>query len=255
MSPGELRDNAGAEGPRALRRQLLALSTGLLSDALGKAWAMDHEMQCRSAVAAMAGPAFTVRVHAADILMVGKAVAECPRGSVLVIDGRGHRDTALWGGIITIAARIKGLAGVVVDGAIRDSQEIKADSFPVFARAVVPNAGGAEYAGELGIAVQCGGLPVAPEDWVLGDEDGVVLVPRDRVREALAAAERLQAVERELTAAVRAGADLAALLRYEEVLQRKQASGLLPQLRFESDREQAGGEHGGPGIGSEGRDA
>ncbi len=182
----------------------------------------------------MAGPAFTVRVHAADILMVGKAVAECPAGHVLVVDGHGHRNTALWGGIITIAARLKGLAGVVIDGAIRDSAEIAADPLPVFARSVVPNAGGAEYAGDLGVPVQCGGLPVNPSDWVVGDADGVVLVPAGRLESALSGAERLRVVEERITEAVLRGEDLGALLRYDAVLDRKRSEGLLPQLRFDA---------------------
>ena len=229
------RQPAAAAPEGSVRSRLLALSTGLLSDALGKSWAMDHGMQCHSAAAAMAGPAFTARVHAADILMVGKAVGECPPGSVLVIDGRGHRDTALWGGIITIAARLKGLAGVVIDGAIRDRADIASDAFPVFARAVVPNAGGAEYAGDLGGTVQCGGLPVRPGDWVVGDADGVVAVPRARLEGALAAAERLLEVERRITAAVMRGEDLGTLLRYDSALERKRREGLLPQLRFEAE--------------------
>ena len=219
---------------QTVRGRLLTLSTGLLSDALGKSWAMDHGVQGRSANNSMAGPAFTVRVHAADILMVGKAVTECPAGHVLVIDGRGHRNTALWGGIITIAARLKGLAGVVIDGAIRDSAEIAVDSFPVFARSVVPNAGGAEYEGDLGVPVQCGGLPVNPSDWVVGDADGVVVVPAERLESALTGAERLSVVEERITKAVLCGEDLGALLRYDSALARKRKEGVLPQLRFDA---------------------
>ena len=177
-----------------------------------------------------------MRVHAADILMVGKAVAECPPGHVLVVDGHGHRDTALWGGIITVVARLKGLAGAVIDGVIRDSAEIATDPFPVFARAIVPNAGGAEYAGELEVPVQCGGLPVNPSDWVVGDADGVVVVPAARLESALSGAERLREVERRITEAVERGEDLGALLRYDAVLERKRLEGLLPQMRFEAGR-------------------
>ena len=236
----EVRD-AGTTGGRPgraeaslgkVRSRLLALSTGLLSDALGKTGAMDHGIQCRSARSSMAGPAFTARVHAADILMVGKALAECPGGHVVVVDGRGHCNTALWGGITTVAARKKGLAGIVIDGAIRDSAEIAIDLLPVFSRAVVPNAGGAEYAGELNVAVQCGGLPVSPGDWVVGDADGVVVVPSSALEIAMAGAERLQEVEERITEAVMRGEDLGQLLRYDAVLQRKLEKGLLPQLRF-----------------------
>lgn len=217
---------------QAVRRRLLALSAGLLSDALGKTNAMDHGIQWRSAVSSMAGPAFTVRVHTADILMVGKAVSDCPPDHVVVIDGHGERNTALWGGIITIAARLKGLAGAVIDGAIRDSAEIAVDSFPVFARAVVPNAGGAQYVGEIGIPVQCGGLVVSPGDWVVGDDDGVTVVPAAQLEKALSTAENLREVEERITAEVMQGKDLGALLRYDDVLERKRQEGVLPQLRF-----------------------
>ena len=183
----------------------------------------------------MAGPAYTVRVHSADILMVGKAVSECPADHVLVVDGRGDRNTALWGSIITRAARLKGIAGVVIDGAIRDSTEIAEDPFPVYARSVVPNAGGAEYAGELQVPVHCGGLPVRPADWVIGDADGVVVVPAERLEQTLQVAERLLEVEAGITGAVMRGEDLGALLRYDEILDRKREAGQLPQMRYRSD--------------------
>ncbi|MCI0625161.1 MAG: RraA family protein, partial [Acidobacteria bacterium] len=124
-----------------------------LSDALGKGGAMDHDMHCLSANCRMAGPAVTVRVHTADILMVGITLSHCLKGSVLVIDGQGELNTALWGEVTTLAARLKGLQGVVIDGAIRDLDKIRRDKLPVFARGVVPNAGGVQYPGELQIPV------------------------------------------------------------------------------------------------------
>ena len=222
--------------PAAIRKQLFHLRPALLSDALGKAGGMDHDMRCWSAVQRMAGPAFTLRVHTADILMVGKALGECPKEHVLVIDGQGELNTALWGAITTAAARLKGVAGVVIDGAIRDLEQIRKDKLPVFARAVVPNAGGAEYRGEIGVPVQCGGVVVSPGDWIVSDEDGVVSVPARRVDEAIATASRLLEVEKEITRRVLRGEDLAKLLRYDELLASKQASGGLPQFRFNAKR-------------------
>jgi RraA family protein len=207
------------------------LDTSALSDALGKSGAMDHDMQCRSANARMSGPAYTVRVHTADILMVARALSLCPPGHVLVIDGQGELNTALWGGITTEAARLKGLAGVVVDGAIRDSAEIRASPLPVFARAVVPNAGGAEYAGEVQVPVCCGGVVVCPGDWLVGDDDGVVVVPAARLDEAVEKAGRILAAEAVIKARVAAGEDLAAILRSDQALERKSASEFIPQLR------------------------
>ena len=218
----------------ATRKRLLALKSALLSDALGKTGAMDHDMKGFSARCAMAGPASTLRVHPADILMVAKAVSMCAKGRVLVIDGQGELNTALWGSITTVGARRKGLAGVVIDGAIRDLDGIRRDPFPVFARAVVPNAGGAEYRGEFDVPIQCAGVVVNPGDWIVGDQDGVVVIPAARLMDAIKAAERLKKIEKQIVRAVRAGKDLASLLRYDQILERKSTETFLPQLRFTS---------------------
>src|SRR5713226_10110228 len=98
-----------------MARQLIRLSTAALSDAMGKSGAMDHDMRCLSANSKLAAPACTVRVHTADILMIAKALSECPRRHALVIDGQGELNTALWGELTTLAAFRKGLAGVVID--------------------------------------------------------------------------------------------------------------------------------------------
>jgi len=220
----------------ATRKQLLALRTAILSDALGKTGAMDHDMHAYSAACRMAGPAVTLRIHTADILMIGKALSLCPKESVLVIDGQGELNTALWGGATTTSARLRGLAGVVIDGAIRDLACIRRDRLPVFARAVVPNAGGAEYAGEMDIPIQCGGVVVNPGDWVVGDEDGVVVIPKNRLTSVIDTALRLVAVEKKIDRQVRLGKDLASILRYDEVLARKSKEAFLPQMRFLESR-------------------
>lgn len=221
-----------AAGPSRLVKEIRTIRTSLLSDALGKGGAMDHDMQCRSASCRMAGPAVTVRVHTADILMVGITLSHCRKGSVLVIDGQGELNTALWGEVTTLAARLKGLQGVVIDGAIRDLYKIRHDKLPVFARAVVPNAGGVQYAGEFQVPVQCGGAIVHPGDWVVGDEDGVVVVPQERLETVIKAAKRLAVVEKKIEDEVAKGKDLATLLRYHELLAKKTSESVLPQMRF-----------------------
>ena len=215
------------------RERLLKLGTGPVSDALDKGGAMDHEMRPWSANARMAGPAFTVQVHTADILMVSKALAECPAGHVLVIDGHGERNTALWGGLTTLSALRKALAGVVVDGAIRDLADIRASKLPVFARAVVPNAGGAQYAGKLQVPVACGGAVVHPGDWLVGDDDGVVVIPASRLEETLEKATRIVEAEKRIAKAIRAGVEVATLLRVDETLERKSKEIFVPQLQVE----------------------
>src|ERR1051325_3728067 len=175
------------------RKQLLKPGTAALSDALGKCGAMNHEVQCVSASPKMAGPAYTGRVHTADILMIGKALSDCPRDHILVIAGQADENVALWGELTTLAALRKRLAGVVIDGAVRDIARIRRRSLPVFARAVVPTGGAAEYLGEIGVAVQCGGQVVPPGDCLIGDDDGVVVIPAEKLHRTLETGQRIVA--------------------------------------------------------------
>ena len=216
---------------------LMSVGTATLSDALGKSGAMDHGMRPVSANPRMAGQAFTVRIHTADILMVAKALSDCGKDQVLVIDGRGELNTALWGELTTLAASRKGLAGVVIDGAVRDIAAIRRSLLPVFARAVVPNAGGAEYLGELNVPVQCGGQIVHPGDWVIGDEDGVVVVPEEKVVPVQERAKQIIEAEKVLEQRIRKGSDLGELLRIQEVIDRKRSEVFLPQLRSVTRRQ------------------
>src|SRR6476620_8629132 len=202
---------------------LMSVGAATLSDALGKSGAMDHGIRPVSANPRMSGEAFTVRIHTADILMVAQALSDCGKGDVLVIDGRGELNTALWGELTTLAALRQGLAGVVIDGAVRDIAAIRRSQLPVFARAVVPNAGGAEYLGELNVAVQCGGQVIHPRDWVVGDEDGVVVVPAAQVSHVQERARQIAQAEKVLEQKIREGADLGSLLRTHEVIERKQS--------------------------------
>lgn len=223
-------------GLTALSRRLMRPGTAALSDAMSKGGAMHHDMQCRSALASMAGPAFTVRVHSADLLMIAPALKQCPKGHVLVIDGHGDLNTALWGELTTYSAQGKGLAGVVINGALRDAAKIRPCRFPVFARAKVPNAGGAEYVGTINATVSCAGQVVRPGDWIVGDEDGVIVIPAETTNSVLATAERIVAAEKKIELAIRQGAELADLIGAQAVIDQKLAGVFIPQLRSGSAR-------------------
>src|SRR5260370_1480694 len=110
----------------------MASRPALSAEAWGNARAMDQDMRGGADNRRMAGPAVTLRVHTADILMVGKALSECPKGSVLAIDGQGELNTALWGAITTACARIKGVEVIVIDGALRDVPLTQHHNFPPF---------------------------------------------------------------------------------------------------------------------------
>jgi len=96
----------------------------------------------------------------------------------------------------------------------------------------VPNAGGAEYPGELNISIQCGGVVIHPGDWIVGDEDGVVVVPSTLLVNILEKARRLLEVEKAIYEEIRQGKDIATLLHYHELLDEKSKKSLLPQMRY-----------------------
>lgn len=125
----------------------------------------------------MVGTAFTIKVRVADNLMVHKALDYAQPGDVLVIDAEGDTEHAILGEIMTREAMVNGLAGFLIDGAIRDAGEIKKMEFPVFARGVTPRGPFKDGPGEINTPVSCGGVVVNPGDIIVGDEDGVVIIP------------------------------------------------------------------------------
>ena len=154
---------------------------------------------------ALLGTALTVRVRSGDNLMIHKALQLGRPGDVLVIDGNGCIDRALMGEIMKNVAMARGFAGVVLDGAIRDSAAFREDGFPCYARGVCHRGPYKDGPGEIGTPVSCGGQVVMPGDLIMADEDGVVVVPRAEAAEVIAAAEAHNAKEQVAQAAIDAG--------------------------------------------------
>jgi len=178
---------------------VLPFPTALLSDAAGGRVALPARIKPIWPLATLAGPAYTVRVAPGEHHAVRAAALAAGAGEVLVIDGGGETEWALWGDILARVALERGVAGLVVDGAVRDAAEIEQLGFPVFAAAVTPSGPrGKELPGEHGVELTCGQVRVAPGDIVYGDRDGVVVIPRAEHEQVLAAAERRQAAEAEL---------------------------------------------------------
>jgi RraA family protein len=162
--------------------------TAELADAAGVPIAMDARIRPVWPGARLAGPAFTVRTPPGEHPSVREAANEAPPGSVLVVDGGGALDRALWGDRMAQLALDRGLAGLVVDGAVRDAEGIEELGFPAFAAGVTPTPPRRDHPGEVGIPVTCGGLTVRPGDFVYGDRDGVVVVPAEQHEEIAARA-------------------------------------------------------------------
>ena len=170
-------------GGGELREAFLKVSTPNVSDALQRKGAL-HGLVPHLARddQRMAGPAVTVVSRDGDWAKPVEAIDRARPGDVLVIDAGGQH-TAVWGELATWSAHGRGVAGVVIDGAVRDLDAILALGFPVFARHVSPNAGEPKGHGEIGVEVTVGGQLVRPGDWMIGDRSGLVVVPRERAAE------------------------------------------------------------------------
>lgn len=126
--------------------------------------------------APLLGAAFTVRVPAGDNLMVHKAMDMAEPGDVLVIDAEGYTERAIMGELMVSQCMLRTLAGVVIDGAVRDRDFLATIDFPVYARATSPNGPYKNGPGEIGTIISCGGKTVRPGDIVVGDADGIVCI-------------------------------------------------------------------------------
>lgn len=186
--------------PARPARELVAALAGMVTPHLS-----DNMSRLQGAAAAirpmhgggakLAGPAFTVRVPAGDNLMVHKAIDIAEPGEVIVVDAGGDLTNAIIGEIMLTHAQKRGVAGFVIDGAIRDSDAIAKSAFPVFARGVTHRGPYKDGPGEINVTAVIGGQAIQPGDIVLGDADGMLAVPRG---EALAIAKGARAqVERE----------------------------------------------------------
>jgi len=132
----------------------------------------------------LVGPALTIQCYPGDNVTVHKAMTLAQPGDVLVIDA-GAQISVMWGAMMTYQAMRQGIAGVVVDGSVRDVAEIRKMGFPVFARYISPIGSSKIHPGSINVPIVCGGVLVKPGDIVVADDDGVVIVPKSKAAEVL----------------------------------------------------------------------
>jgi len=193
-----------------IRDRLIAVGVTAVSDALDRLAIPGQAVGIVPVSRGMrfAGPAFTVRMLPVGISrgVVGDYIDDVPPGSVVVIDNNGVLDQTVWGDILTSFASAKGIAGTVIDGVCRDSDRCVELNYPVFSRAVTMRTGkDRTTADAYNVTVQIAGVRVAANDWVVGDSDGIVSIPADRVGEVLTIAEEIDRTEAQIRNNIAAG--------------------------------------------------
>ena len=153
----------------------------------------------------LAGPALTVRTRPGDNLLVHKALELAQPGDVVVVDAGGDLTNAIIGEIMTTYAQTRGLAGIVINGAIRDCGTIGRGSFPVYAAGITHRGPYKDGPGEINTVIALDGMTITPGDLILGDEDGLLCVPYEQVDAIYAAATAKQEVEARMMAEIAAG--------------------------------------------------
>lgn len=201
--------------PKLLDR-FVGVPTGNLCDAMDRFGALDHAIRPLDPARRLCGPALTVRTRPGDNLVLYKALEVVQPGYVLVVATYDHVTGSTFGDLVALIAKKKGAAGIVSDGLCRDAAGIRALGLPVFVRGTSPSSPFKEGPGEINAPISCGGVAVHPGDVVVGDEDGVVVVP---YRDLEAVAGRLEGIarkEEKIRADIEAGRlippDLAAAL-------------------------------------------
>ena len=172
-------------------------AASILADVAGRRGTMDGRIVPLAPQMRICGPAFTVEVRPGDNLMIHAAMAMARPGDVLVIDGKADRSCALMGSIMLTACKQLGLAGVVLDASIRDTEELRELGFPVWSIGANPNGPTKNVPGRINWPIACGGVAVRPGDLIAGDADGVLVVEREKAASLLAPAAAKVADERQ----------------------------------------------------------
>lgn len=188
--------------------------TSIISDELNRTCTLQSGIRPLQTDIGFAGQALTVQCMVGDNAPIHYAMTVAWPGCVIMVDGRGHTDTALFGEILGQAALAKGVIAVVIDGATRDSAELRRSDLYVYSRGIVPNGPHKGFGGAVNETIQCAGVSVTPGDLVVGDDDGVVVVPPNKMDGLRERCDARIASEAERIERIQAGATTVELLGF-----------------------------------------
>ncbi|CAH2943298.1 MAG: Demethylmenaquinone methyltransferase-like protein [uncultured Paraburkholderia sp.] len=177
----------------------------ILADVAGRRGTVHGRVQPLSPKMKVAGPAVTVEVRPGDNLAIHAALAIAKPGDVIVVDGKGDISCALLGEIMATQAKASGIAGIIIDGAVRDAHELANGDYPIFSAGLNPFAPTKSVAGLVNAPISIGGTAVNPGNLVVGDADGVVVIPRKDVARIIELAQKKLDTETARIAAIHKG--------------------------------------------------
>lgn len=189
----------------SLLQKFEGVSAALLHEAMGQRGALASDFRKVTSGGGCVGAALTIKAAPGDNLMLHKAISLAQPGDILVANVDGFTDAGLWGEIATAAAMERGIRGLVTDGAVRDVDAVGEMGFAVFARGVSMKGTSKKKGGSLNLPIVIGGVYVQPGDIVVGDSDGVVVVPQAEAEEALDNADRIEKREAKILREIRSG--------------------------------------------------
>ena len=171
-------------------KELSKLPTGNVADSVGQRFIMNSSIKPIDPKSKMIGRAVTVDCFPGDNLALHQGMAAAKAGDVLIFDCKGYTEAGHFGDMMATACMVKGIAGVVIDGSCRDSEDIRELGLPVFVKAFNPRGTVKESLGQVNVPVVCGNVSVKPGDIIFGDCDGVVVVPQENEDEVFSKALR-----------------------------------------------------------------
>lgn len=180
--------------PKELIQGFKGVPVANIADNMNRMFCMDGKIRPINEVPLL-GPAFTIKVRPGDNLMLHKALDLAEPGDILVVDAQGDLTNSIMGELMVLWARKKGIAGFIIDGAIRDIATLKTMDIPIYAAGVTPAGPYKDGPGEINVPITCGGVVVQPGDILVGDEDGIVVINPQDAPELLIKAKAKSAAE------------------------------------------------------------
>lgn len=181
------------------------LGPATIYEAQGQSGAMDSSIKPLDPAFFVVGSALTVEAKPGDNLILHYALTIAKPGDVLVVDAKGFVEAGPWGDVMTFAAQRAGIAGLIIDGSVRDSAAIVATGFPVFSRGVCMKGTEKKLPGRVNVSILCGGVEVNPGDVVVGDRDGAMVIPAASLEQSIALAVKREQKEAASRAALAQG--------------------------------------------------